>query len=99
VASAAGQQLECEIAPQNYTWLAARCILKTAITVRLAHTSPIFLTNENETLDAAEDRSYFRKWIDDLIANTEADPKRFDTVEQKSEVLAIYRTASNHYLS
>jgi len=99
VASAAGQQLECEIKPQNYTWLAARCILKTAITVRLAHTSPIFLTNENERWDAAEDRSYFRKWIDDLIANTEADLKRFDTVEQKDEVLAIYRTARNDYLS
>jgi hypothetical protein len=99
VASAAGQRLECEVAPENYTWLAARCHLKTASTVRLAHTSPIFLANEKNRWDATDDRAYFRKWIGDLMAGTEADPKRFETAEQENEVLAIYRTARNRYLS
>lgn len=99
VAGVAGPKLESEIAPKNYTWLAARCNLKTAVTVRLAHTNPIFLRNEKEIWNATEDRNYFLKWIDDLIAETEADTKRFDTVEQKNEVLAIYKTARNRYLT
>jgi hypothetical protein len=98
VADAAGSKLESEIAPKNHTWLAARCTLKTAVTVRLAHTSPIFLRNEKEPWNAAEDKIYFLKWVDDLIAETEADKKRFDMVEQKNEVLAIYKTARNRYL-
>jgi hypothetical protein len=39
------------------------------------------------------------KWIDDLIIETEKDAKRFDTVDQRNEVLAIYRTARTHYLA
>jgi hypothetical protein len=98
VADSTGQILESEVEPANYTWLAARCTLKTAATVRLAHTSPIFLTNRKQPWDAAEDKAYFLKWIDDLVAQTEADSKRFDTTEQKNEVLAIYRTARNRYV-
>ena len=99
VAEAAGPKLESAITPKNHTWLAARCSLKTAATMRLAHTNPIFLRNEKENWSAAEDKIYFRKWIDDLIVETETDPKRFDTHEQKSEVLAIYKTARNRYLT
>jgi hypothetical protein len=99
VASSADSRLETEIAPKNYTWLAARCNLVTTSTLRLAHTNPVFLRNEKADWDAAEDRQYFLKWIDDLIAETEADTKRFDTVDQKNEVLAIYRAARNSYLT
>ena len=72
--------------------------LKTGLTIRLAHTSPIYLRGEKQTWDAAEDKAYFVKWIDDLIAESEADPKRFANVDQKNEVLAIYKTARDHYL-
>jgi hypothetical protein len=89
--------LEMELDAEKLTWLAARCTLKTELTVRLAHTSPIHLIGEKQTWDAAEDRAYFRKWIDDLIAQTEADPKRFEKVEQRDEVLAIYKRAREHY--
>jgi len=99
VAAAASPKLETEIAPQNFTWLAARCTLTAPLTLRLAHTSPIFLKNEMESWDASEDRTYFLKWIDDLIAATEKDAKRFDTVDQKNEVLAIYRMARTRYLA
>jgi hypothetical protein len=102
VASAADSKLETEIACRNHTnhtWLCARCTLITTATIRLAHTNPVFLRNNTANWDAAEDRDYFLKWIADLIAETEASTKRFDTVEEKSEVLAIYRAARNHYLT
>ena len=99
VASSANSRLETEIAPRNYTWLAARCSLVTTSNLRLAHTNTVFLRNEQANWDTAEDRAYFLKWIDDLIAETEADTKRFDTVDQKNEVLATYRAARNSYLT
>jgi len=98
VASTGGSRLEAEIDPGNLTWLAARCTLKTEVTVRLAHTSPVYLSGEKPTWDPAEDRAFFRKWIDDLIAETEADPKRFAKVDQKDEILSIYAEARKHYL-
>lgn len=99
VASTASPRLEIEIQPKNHTWLAARCTLKTDLPVRLAHTSPIYLSGENQNWDPAEDKAFFLKWIDDLIAESEADTKRFARVDQRDEVLAIYKTARNHYLA
>jgi hypothetical protein len=98
IADSVGARLEAEIDPRNYTWLAARCTVKVDWTIRLAHTSPIYLKGKNQSWDATEDKSYFVKWIDDLIRESEADPKRFANVDQKNEVLAIYRIARNHYL-
>ncbi len=98
VASTGGSRLEAELDPGNFTWLAARCTLKTEVTVRLAHTSPVYLSAEKQTWDPTEDRAFFLKWIDDLIAETEADPKRLVKVDQKNEILSIYASARKHYL-
>jgi hypothetical protein len=98
VAAAFSSKLETEIEPKNHTWLTARCYVKPGLTIRLAHTSPIYLRGERQTWEAVEDKAYFVKWIDDLIAESEADPKRFANVDQKNEVLAIYKTARDHYL-
>lgn len=94
----ANSKLEIEIQPKTHTWLAARCTLKIDVTVRLAHTSPIYLSGENRHWDAAEDKAPFPKWIDDLIAESETGTKRFARVDQKNEVLAIYKTAHNDCL-
>jgi hypothetical protein len=99
VASSSGSRLEAEIDAAHFTWMAARCTLKTEATVRLAHTSPVYLRGDRQNWDASEDRAFFLKWIDDLITETQADPKRFATVDQKNEVLAIYGRARDHYRS
>jgi hypothetical protein len=99
VADGSSPKLETEIAHRNHSWLAARATVTTPQTLRLAHTSPIFLQNQKESWDAAEDRNFFVKWIDDLIAETEQEARRFDTVDQKNEVLAIYRTARTRYMT
>jgi hypothetical protein len=98
VAGTTDWKLEKEIESKNFTWLAARCTLKNELTTRLAHTSPVFLRGENQNWDTTEDKAYFLKWIDDLIAETEADPKRFASVDQKNEVIAVYKSARDRYL-
>jgi hypothetical protein len=99
VASTDKAKLESELDAANFTWLAARCTLTTEATVRLAHSSPIFLRGEKQNWDSSGDRAFFLQWIDDLIAETKADAKRFATVDQKNEVLALYERAREHYRS
>jgi hypothetical protein len=62
------------IDPRKYSWCAVRCFLKTPDNIRLAHSSPIYL---NGKWDAREDAAYFVAWIDELIGQTMAEPKRF----------------------
>ena len=97
IADSAGTPLETEIDMKNFTWLAARCNLQPETTIRFAHTSPLYLTGEKQNWDASEDKAYFVKWIDDLIAQSNADPNRFPNVDQKNEVLGIYNTARAAY--
>jgi len=79
----------------KYSWCVVRCFLKTPDNIRLAHSSPIYLDGK---WDAREDARYFAGWIDDLIQQTLADPKRFENSEQREAVLAIYRQAREIYL-
>ncbi len=97
VASSVQARLEAEIEPNNYTWLAARCTLKTKGTMRLAHTSPVFLSGKEQNWDASEDREYVVKWIDDLIEETKAVPERFTSDDHRNQVLKIYETARDPY--
>ncbi|HZT28464.1 MAG TPA: CehA/McbA family metallohydrolase [Bryobacteraceae bacterium] len=97
VAEKAGARLEAAIDPGNYTWLAARCYLRPGLTVRLAHSSPIYLRGGAQRWDASADAAWFLEWIDDLIAESESDPRRFRNSDEKSQVLAIYRRARAYY--
>jgi hypothetical protein len=71
--------------------------LKPDLTVRLAHSSPIYLSGPGQIWDSGEDAAYFVKWIDDLIGESEADPTRFQNAEQKKEVIGTYLAARTHY--
>ena len=97
VAEKADSHLEAAIDSKDYTWLAARCYLRPGPTVRLAHSSPVYLGGGAQRWDAGEDAKWFVQWIDDLIAESERDPKRFRDDEEKRQVLAIYRRARAHY--
>lgn len=83
-----------KIAPTRYSWCAVRCILKTEDTIRMAHSSPIYLAGN---FDARSDADYFVRWIDELITITEAEPARFEKPEQRDAVLALYRQAREIY--
>ena len=85
---------EFSLPAENYTWLAARCFLRTAYTVRLAHTSPVYLDG---SWDAREDARYFVAWIDELMAQAAADPQRFASASERDQVLALYGSARQFY--
>jgi len=72
----------------GHSWVAARCYLKTAGTVRLAHTAPLYLPGK---WDASEDARFFVQWIDELIAKTESQA-------QREKLHAAYRRAQEFYV-
>ncbi len=78
----------------SHSWIAARCFLKSGITVRMAHSSPVYL---NGKWDAREDARYFADWIDALIAETTNDSARFRSDKEREEVLDLYRKARAVY--
>jgi hypothetical protein len=94
IADGPGGQLEQKISLDGYSWVIARCYLAPGDTVRLAHSSPIYI--RGASWDAAADKAYFVRWIDDLIAES-ADPERFANTDQRDEVIHIYETARRHY--
>ncbi len=82
------------IDPHKHSWCAVRCFLKTPDNIRLAHSTPIYLSGK---WDAREDAAYFVSWMNELIGQTSDDPKRFENEQQREAVLAIYRQAREIY--
>jgi hypothetical protein len=80
---------------ENHSWAAARCFVKAESTIRLAHTSPTYLPGK---WDPRGDAGYFVEWIDELIAQSAADPKRFANDAERAEVLALYGQAREFYV-
>jgi hypothetical protein len=80
--------------PSRYSWIAARSFLKRGPTIRLAHTGPVYLPGK---WDGKADAEYFIKWIDELIAESTKDAKRFASEAERDEVLGLYRKARLYY--
>jgi hypothetical protein len=71
--------------PTPYTWVAARCFLRTAETFRLAHSSPVFLRGHR---DCRPDAQYFIDWVNDLIGATKA--RKFASPSDQEHLLYLY---------
>jgi hypothetical protein len=65
-------------------------------TEAFAHTSPVFVLVDNKPVRVAEDVSFYRDWVERLIARVET-RGRFATPERKAEVLALFRKALAWY--
>jgi hypothetical protein len=85
---------EFSVPAADYSWLAARCFLKRGATIRLAHSSPVYLEGK---WDARPDAQYFVEWLDELIEQTTSDPKRFAGASERNEILDLYRQARAFY--
>lgn len=83
-----------QVKAANHNWIAARAWLKTDGTVRLAHTTPLFLDGQ---WDARADARYFTDWMDALLAQTVGDARRFATPREREEILELYRAARAFY--
>ncbi|MBM3812886.1 MAG: hypothetical protein FJW20_14780 [Acidimicrobiia bacterium] len=80
------------IETRPYTWFAARAFTLNPNTVRLAHSSPIYLPG---SYNASSDAAYFLAWIDQLIANTT--PERLPDPAKRGQLLSLYREARAFY--
>ncbi len=81
----------------GHTWLAARCFLAPGETIRMAHTSPVYFSGPGAGWNAREDARYFLAWLDELISISESEQGRFQNLEEKNQVLQIYRQARDFY--
>ncbi|MCI0535947.1 MAG: hypothetical protein L0Z50_12045 [Verrucomicrobiales bacterium] len=82
------------VAAGNHSWIAARAFLKTPFTVRMAHSRPVFLSGK---WDASADKRYFTDWIDQLIARTKSDTKRFANETERNAIVELYQRARRFY--
>lgn len=89
-------KLETQVALRGglYSWYAARVYVENDDTVRMAHSQPIFIPG---TWNSSADAQYFIDWIDDLIAETEADEERFANDDERDQILATYGEARSVY--
>jgi hypothetical protein len=77
-----------------HSWVLARCFLKPGVSIRLAQSSPVYLSGK---WDARSDAQYFVKWIDDLIALHLSGATKVTDPAQREELLGLYRRARMFY--
>ena len=87
-------QAETTIDPRKYSWIAARCYLRGGDTLRLAHTSPLYLPGH---FDCRPDAKYFVNWVNNLIHQTKENPKRFPSAMEQEQELDTYGQALAFY--
>ncbi len=80
--------------PSGYSWVLARCFLKPGVSIRLAQSSPVYLSGN---WDARSDAQYFVRWIDDLIALHVSGATKVTDPTQREELLDLYRRARAFY--
>ena len=104
-AQATGDHLKGEFDLSGARWIAARVWQEDSSTIRLAHSSPIYVAGSpispkaDYYARAANARNFFDKWVVELIAQSEADTSRFPSQPARQEVLDWYREASNFWTS
>jgi hypothetical protein len=80
--------------PGKYSWIAARCFLREGDTLRLAHTSPYYLPGQ---YDCRADAKYYVDWVNNLMAQTRENPKRFPSAAEQGQELETYGRALAFY--
>lgn len=88
---------EFDISLDSSGWVAARAFEKNNKTVRFAHTNPIYIEIGSPMKPRKDDAIYYRKWCQELLADSLADKSRYVTSEQREEVETLYRRAATFY--
>ncbi|MBN2315650.1 MAG: CehA/McbA family metallohydrolase [Sedimentisphaerales bacterium] len=83
--------------PKRSGWIAARAIFKSpGGRLRLAHTSPVYITVDGKPTVSKADAQYMIRWIDRLLDVSEK-PGRYSNETEKTDVQAIYKKARQKY--
>jgi hypothetical protein len=97
IESSEGPELVAQINLDGRSWLAARCYELDDSTLRLAHTSPIYLSGPSQHFDARADHSFFVAWIDELMELAAADSNRFTSEQKRDRTIATYQRARSYF--
>lgn len=95
VARADGPELDTTVDLSRCGWLAVRATVPDPVTVRLAHTSPVYV--DRDAPPDPEDRAFFAHWIAELTEADRADRTRFTAPAHRDEVLDLYQRAARFY--
>lgn len=99
VARTDGGLLEADVDLTGARWVAARATAPDPATIRLAHTSPVYVDRGTPSPAVAEqavaDRAYFARWVAELIEATTT--RRLADRAQRAEVLELYERAAAFY--
>jgi hypothetical protein len=77
-----------------HSWVAVRCFVEASDTIRLAHSSPVFLPGR---FAARADAEFFVDWIDELIERTRSEPSRVPDEAERARLLDLYGQARDFY--
>jgi hypothetical protein len=83
------------VAVKAGSWLAVRCFEKNEITIRLAHTSPVYVGPTPRR--SGESLAYLREWVKADMERIEGLPEDKLSVGQKRELLELCRKALAFY--
>lgn len=78
-------------------WLVARAFEKSEKTIKLAHTSPIYVEIGSPMKPHRDSAIYYADWCKELLEMSKADKDRFITNVQREEVESLYRRAITFY--
>jgi hypothetical protein len=84
-----------KLSSQPGGWIAARCFEKNPVTVRFAHSSPLYFGPKARRSTAA--MAYLRDWVDADMRRIEQAPADLLTAPQREELLELCRKARERY--
>ena len=84
-----------QIRARDGGWVAARCYEKNSVSVRFAHSSPVWMGKTARR--SLESLQFLREWVDADEARIRAIPENKITESQRQELLAATRRAAEFY--
>ena len=94
-------EVDISLPVERTGWLAARVVGPEKQHLLLdsyvyAHTNPVYVSKGGEPATSPEDAQYFLTWVDTVLGMLEAS-ERFDTPEQKREIMEVWQRARDVY--
>jgi hypothetical protein len=90
--------LDFEVTPKRSGWIASRVLYRAPDgLLRQAHTSPIYISIDDQRTASAPDARYMLRWLDQLTNIANEHPDRFPDASAQKAVLITYAAARSLY--
>jgi len=78
-------------------WIAARAFEENEVTVRFAHSNPVFVEVGGPIIPSRRDALYYMEWCEELLEALRDDPGKFRSEGQRERVGRLYKRAISFY--